>query len=315
MKGRSILLALNGSQQSWFASELCWSLAKQLGVEIQAQHVVDSHSAWSFIGHDKQAFLETDKYLSAYQRLCLSLFDLGEELATAYNAAASTHGQFPPCVVDEGNPIVEICRRAVEHDLVVIGHRPTALSGDLNPRSQFLRLSVAEALSHDCPRPLLVVQEQARAWKNITITISTEHINERFINSCLDLANALQLTSTLLCLAGAPNVNQTEFIQTLRRANSRLEAVPITFIQDISEDENDEILKWGFSEDDKTSITAGHTLMVVPTREISGQRTTVLGGAASSFVRYLTLPSMLLWPEEYVFSFGAANERSTAAIV
>ncbi len=314
MKGRSVLLALSGSQQSKFAAELCWSMANKLGAEVTAQHVIDSHSAWEFLGHEKPGFLDSEKYLTEYQSLSASLFGLGEDLAAAYAAESTAHAQSPLCIVDEGNPVSKICERALSNDLVVIGHRPTGLSSGQNPRSQFWRLSMAEALAHDCPRPLLVVQEPVTSWQTLAVMTSTEHINELFINSCLDMATALQLQPALLCLSGCQDLKPVEFMRALRDANPRLETVPIAITDEASEEIVDESLLWSVSLPETVPEIAGSTLIVIPTREIGGHRVTVLGSSPSSFIRFLNLPSILLWPEEYIFSFAAATKKNTAAV-
>ena len=302
MKGKSILLALSGSQQSRQATEVCWRLARQLGATITAHHVVDSHSAWQFLGHENPGFLSSSLYLEAYQGLLSDLFKLGELLADSYAADARLVGVDNVCLIDEGNPITEICRRAASHKLVVIGHRGNK---SRQPRSQFQRLSVAEALSHDCPRPLLVVQAECKSWTSLSIMISLDHINEIYINSCLDMAEVLGLKPALICLTGGAHEETAEdFVQNIRRSNPRLNEVTIAMApaqQDISvsiencyKPEN-EVQKFD-------PAFWCNTLIVIPTIMVAGERLTVVDSSPSLFVRYLSLPSILLWPEEYTFA-------------
>jgi nucleotide-binding universal stress UspA family protein len=314
MNGRSILLALSGSQQSWFASKVCWSLSKRLSAAVVAQHVVDSHSAWQFLGHDKPGFLPALDYLKAYQLLCASLFSLGEDLAGAYYLEATNSDVSPACVIDEGNPVEQICLRAKAHDLVVIGHKPAILDRQ-NPRSQFARLSTAEALAHDCPRPLLVVQEPVNSWKNLAIMCSTEHINERFIDACLILSLMLGLNPVLVCLAGGPIVDPVAFLHDLRESNAYLEQIPIALTNHASEEIVNDRLIWSVVLPDDGPDISTNSLVVVPTRELDGRRITVLGGDASVFVRHLNLPAIMLWPEEHLFSFAAPKQDATAALL
>lgn len=312
MKGKSILLALSGSQQSRFAAEVCWRISKRLGTSITAQHVVDSHSAWKFLGHERPGFLESSRYLSDYQILCKSLFCLGEELAASYSQMARKEGVNEICLVDEGNPITEICRRALSHNLVVIGHRPHTISRE-NPRSQFMRLSIAESLAHDCPRPLLVIQGNCPQWKNLAIMISIDHINELFINSCLDMAAALDLKPALICLAGGPREEAPrKFISDIRKANERLADVPIA-ISPLSDQALANVEFWD-SQDEAIPENWDKTLIVIPTREIGGQRLTVVNSSPALFVRHLTLPGILMWPEEYRFSLADADAKNEGAL-
>lgn len=312
MKPRSLLLALSGSQHSRYAAEVSWRLSRQLGTRVTAQHVVDSHSAWEFIGHEHPAFLESGRYLSEYQNLCKTLFCLGEELSASYEAQAKLQNVEGISVVDEGNPISEICRRSLDHNMVVIGHRPNTISKD-NPRSQVMRLSIAESLAHDCPRPLLVVQGSTPGWKNLAVMISIDHINEIFINSCLDTATLLGLQPALVCLAGGPNEEKPQqFIKDIRKANPGLAKVPIAVSPLNEELFLSAVESWDSADTDISPEDWDKTLIVIPTREIGGQRLTVVNSSPSLFVRYLTLPSILMWPEEYHFTLSAGASHQVS---
>jgi nucleotide-binding universal stress UspA family protein len=324
MKGKSILLALSGSQQSRYATEVCWNLATQLKSTITAHHVVDSHSAWEFIGHENPAFLKSDSYLNAYQQLCKSLFCLGEELAEAYTSEAKKRGVDDICIVDEGNPIAQICKRALDHKLVVIGHRPhsavkhTISAGDEgaipHAAGQFMRLSIAEALSNECARPLLVVQDKCTVWTSMTIMISMDHINEVFINSCLDMAMTLNVNPVLLCLSSGTHEEPPEsFIKDIRESNRRLKDVPMAVAPadgQISVYHDNWCVPDGGSIDKKQFQ---NTLVVIPTRKVAGERITVVDSSPALFVRHLTLPSILLWPEEYVYSIAERDQSKAAS--
>ncbi len=314
MKGKSILLALSGSQQSRFATEVCWNLAKKLESTITAYHVIDSHGAWEFVGHSKPGFLNSSVYLDSYQKLLSNLFELGDELAKAYAREAKLLGVDDVCIVQEGNPINEICRHSSNHKLVVIGHRPAAVHE--HPRSQFQRLSVAEALANDCPRPLLIVQDECKEWTSFAITISLDHINEIYINSSLDMAEALGLRPALLCLTGGVHEEKPDdLVKNLRESNKRLADLPIAVTpaeKDIrvSKDQWYAPSNLPFEKE-----IWDNPLLTIPTRMIGGERLTVLDSPSSMFVRHLTLPSILLWPEEFVYSMGKdMKERQVSAV-
>ena len=319
MKGKSILLALSGSQQSRYATEVCWDLAPRLGATITAHHVVDSHSAWEFLGHNQPGFLKSERYLNAYQSLCKSLFCLGEELAESYTSEAKKRSVDDVCIVDEGCPTEEICKRALNHKLVVIGHKPFQSSAEKSEASQlqtnspldidpshcggkFMRLSIAEALCRDCPRPLMIVQDQCPGWTSMTIIISMDHINEIFINSCLDMAAVLGLPPVLLCLSTGNHEEPAEsFFRDIREANTRLADVPIALIPAQSE-LHVNLKNWLPRNQNVDHELFQNTLLVIPTREVAGERLTVVDISPTLFVRSLTVPSILLWPEEYVYS-------------
>lgn len=316
MKGNSILLALSGSQQSRYAAEAAWRLAKQLGARITAHHVIDTHNAWQFIGQDKPGFLDSETYVSAYQNLCKNMFILSEGLAEAYASDAKKTGVDDICIVTEGNPQQEICQSAEKHNLVIIGHKPTLQPEPTNTKySEFVRLSLAESLSINSPRPLLIVQGPCKIWSSLAIMVSMEHINEVYLNDCLDLANALNLPPLLVVIeCGGNEEALSEFVSDFRAANEKFSKVPITFSgvdQNIALGDSN----WFLVENqaDPTELLED-TLLVMPTRKVVNDRLTVLSSSAANFVRFLNLPSILLWPEEYSYSFGENKiESKTSA--
>lgn len=306
----SILLALSGSQQSRYAAEVAWRLSQVLRSKMTAHHVIDTHNAWQFIGQEKPGFLDSELYVNAYQGLCKSMYILAEELAEAYTSDAKRLSVDDTCIIDEGNPMKEICRRADDHNLVVIGHRPqlNMPQEDTTHYTEFVRLSLAESLAIRSPRPLLIVQGACKSWTSLAIMISMEHINEKYINSCLDLAKALDLPASLIVIeCGGIEEELSEFVSDLRSANNRLEGVPIAFTNAKQGLSDGAWLVTGDADIARNGLDSA--LIVMPTREIANERLTVLTSSPAVFVRYLKVPSILLWPEEYVYSFGKAKQK------
>jgi nucleotide-binding universal stress UspA family protein len=289
-------------------------MARRLGTTITAQHIIDSHSAWEFLGHENPGFLKSIYYLEAYQQLVSSLFVLGEALMADYASKAKELGIDAICLKDEGNPITEICRQAANHKLVVIGHKKS--NAQFNPRSQYQRLSVAEALAHDCPRPLLVVQDECKKWTSMSIMISVDHINKVYVDSCLDMAEALNLPAILLCLTGGANEEDPlDFVKNMRESDERLRNLPIA-LAPAEKDIDVSLSNWFAPEGVEFEKELwDNTLAVIPTRMVAGERLTVVDSSPSMFVRHLELPSILLWPEEYVYSTEqTAKEKELSAV-
>lgn len=308
MKDKSILLAVSGSEQSKFAAELCCTLSCKLGCTVTAQHVLDTTSAWQFIGHDNPGFLQADRYLAAYESLCSSLHVLSQELKTEYIRKMSALGQeTAQFVIEEGAPCEAISMRAAEHDMVVIGHKPTSESS--LTWSQFMRLSTAEQLAHQCPRPLLIVQQEIQIWETLVIMISLDHINECFINSCLDFALCLGLRPAIICMASPENMPPDTFFIDFRAANARLEPVPISLANTETLKFLPDTLMWNVAVNEQPPTLNESSLLVVPTRELNHERVTIIDGSPAQLVRHLLLPAILLWPEEHTFSFIADRAR------
>jgi hypothetical protein len=233
---------------------------------------------------------------------------LGEQLALTYATEAKEREIDDVCIIDEGNPITEICRRSANHKMVVIGHRKGKLHPDTH--SQFQRLSVAEALAHDCPRPLLIVQDSCGKWTSMSIMISLDHINKVFIDSCLEMAEALKLNPLLLCITGGPHEEKTnEFVTNMRNSDLRLKNIPFAMIP-AAKDLQVRIEEWYDPSGEAFDVHLfDNTLMAIPTRMSADERITIFDCSPSMYVRHLEIPSTLLWPEEYVFS---AQDKSAS---
>lgn len=313
MAKRAFLLALSGSEQSRYAAEVCWDLARQTGARVTAQHVIDTETIKEVIVHEKPGLIGTYPFAETYHTVCSMLHALGKKLIDVYTVSANKAGVEGDTVIDEGEPVHEICRRATEHDLVIMGHQPSAPS-DIEPdRRQFRRASIAEGLAHMCTRPLLVVQKRCRPWSNMRIVISIEHINESYVNACLNMAESLSMKPQVLCLAmGVHAEDPCKFITNLRKDNPRLADVPIQVKEGVGVIVEDNE-SWWLLETDIESESLSDTLIMLPTRALAGERITILGSCPDVFIRQLTLPSILLWPEEEAKLEVKPKKKGTAA--
>ncbi len=312
MNKMSILLALSGSEQSYEAAQLAWKLAGQTDANVVAQHVVDTRSAWALLGNDKPGLVGSGLYVAAYETLCNSLRELAKKLADKYEDMAGAEKIKSDCVIDEGNPVHEICSRAKGHDLVICGHAPTRTKPVERDRSRYLRLSVAEGLALECPRPLLVVQERWQPWKALKILISVDHLNIEYVDACLRTASLLGLKPQLVCLAtGVHEESPQNLIRDLRKAHTELASIEIevALFGDFTVDENSSL--WSHRPVRVELDAYSDSLVVIPTREIGGKRITIFGSSPELFIQHLTLPNMLFYPEETIeHSSKSTNQKS-----
>jgi len=300
MRKLSILLCLDGSLQSKYAAEVCWSIASNIGASVTAQHVIDTNSAHDFITKQPAGFVNEDCYTAAYEAVHKKLYELAEILERNYLLESTRHGVRTDFVVDEGDPIKAITRRASGYDLVIIGHKPQCDREKTLTRKDHLNLSVAEALAHECPKPLLVVQGPTPLWSEMTVLLSAEHLNENYVNACLDFASLLELKTNLTCLTSGAGMEPVEkFVHDLRQADSKLKDVPIEvgMLADLSLVDGEPLWKHFNESEARRKLS---TLAVIPTRSAGGNRVTVLDGSPTLFVRFLSLTSMLLLPEEHL---------------
>ena len=314
MKKLSILLGLSGSEQSTYAADVAWRLTADGRGKICAQHIIDTSTLWELLRNDKPGFIGSSPYIEIYDDMSKSLRDLANKLTCKFQALSDGKGVETETIIEEGGPVERICERAKEHDLVIVGHQPH-LQGKQDQRHwRFVRYAVAEGLAHFCSKPLLVVQSEHRPWKSMTILISSDHINFSFIGSCLELANELKLEAKLVALLSSireePN---EEFKKDLMDADSRLEDVPVEIVdfEGIAVDTSaglwrSELLELDWAPDPET-------LLVIPTRASGGRRLTVFDTTPDLFIRNLTLPCIMLWPEELASADSTESEMKEEA--
>ncbi len=311
MHKMSILLALSGSEQSYQAAELAWRLAKQADANLVAQHVVDTRTAWALLGNSRPGFIGSGLYVAAYESLCNSLRELAKKLADKYESMASAVKIKSDCLIDEGNPVHEICQRAKDHDLVITGHEPSETKAIDRERGQYVRLSIAEGLANHCPRPLLVVQGEWQPWKTLKILVSVDHLNIEYIRACMQTASLLGLQSELVCLAtGVREESPENLIRDLREAHKELEnmSIEVALFGDFEIEDGASL--WSRKPVRVELDAYSDNLVVIPTREIGGKRITIFGSSPEMFIQHLTLPNILLFPEENIEHRSESSDQA-----
>lgn len=296
----SILLGLSGSEQSMFAADVAWQIARQCQGSVCAQHVIDSQTMWEIIRNDRPGFIGSGPYMNAHETLLESLRSLSEKLVEKFEAVAGRSDVPSTAVVDEGSPVRRISARALDHDLVIVGHQPRFSSKSEKEHSRVVRYAVAEALANDCPKPLLVVQDRVDEWKSMTILLSTDHINLTFVGACLSMAKMLGLPPKLVALAsGVREEPAKKILDDLKTADPELKKVAIEIHQLSGIAVEDKVHPWADEEVGLDWTPDPDTLLVIPTRASGGHRLTVLDTTPNLFVKNLALSSILLWPEEH----------------
>lgn len=296
MQRKSFLCALSGSRHSQFAFFMAIYLAETIDAGLTVQHVVDSDSAWELFGHDIPGLIGNAPYIAAYESLRKSLWYLGKRLA------GEAHPQLRKSVIeshvtiDEGNPVAEICLRAASHDLLIIGHQPTNEETRQNGRSQFSRTSIAEAVAMHCSKPTLFVQSEFSKLSSIKIVATPQVVCADYITGSLHLADLLSLQSEVVFVngdVGADEDESAESLQFFKELNPILKSVPLRVVSAESE-----ILEATDADSMAAFAKYSETLVVTPTKLMSGRRHVVLGTQADVFVRDCALPYVLLWPED-----------------
>lgn len=308
MSTHSILLALSGSEQSRNAAEMAWKLAKKLNAKVTAEHVIDSRTIWELLRNDKPGFIGSGPYIAVYETILCALKSLADKLTLDYEALASGQGIEGECLIKEGNPVEILSRDASDHNLLVIGHFPSGLKATDRDLCHYIRYSVAEGVSHQSIVPVLIVQSKPLSWESMTIVSEIDHINYTYLRSCLKLAQLLELKPRLeFWGTGMREEDPAEFKQNLLEAMPEAKAMDIEFeyFGGTAATERKDLFH---GKDMNKAVEApNETLFVLPTRGIARDRMTVFGMEPEEFIRALTLPCLLLWPEDHN-AFDVTND-------
>jgi len=300
MSTHSILLALSGSEQSRNAAEMAWKLSKKLNATVTAEHVIDSRTIWELLRNDKPGFIGSGPYIAVYETILCALKSLAEKLALDYEALANGQGVQGECLIKEGNPVEILSRDAADHNLLVIGHYPSGVKATDRDLCHYIRYSVAEGVSHQSIVPVLIVQSKPLSWESMTIVSEIDHINYTYLRSCLKLAKLLELKPRLeFWGTGTREEGPAEFKKDLLVSMPEAKEMDIEFEYFGGQAATDRRELFHGQDMSKSVEIPSETLFVLPTRGIARERMTVFGMEPEAFIRCLTLPCLLLWPEDH----------------
>lgn len=152
---KSILVGIDGSEHARTALRYALWLGKRLGATVTGLHVVDIVSIEGSFFHDISGSLGFEPYLDFTTKMREALHERGRALLDEFVAACRTEGVRSDTALQIGIVPSEICERAREADLVVIGHR------GVNERfSTGLLGGATESVTRQCPKPVLVTPLQ-----------------------------------------------------------------------------------------------------------------------------------------------------------
>lgn len=190
MKTRSYLLAIDGSQASRSAAHFAWALARQDDARVVAQHVVDTSEIWSFLSYDLAGFIGSGLYMDARERITEIMYSIAEALMVSYGSQAEGQSLEFEHYIDEGEPAAEIARRALDHDLVILGFHAR--------RSNHRQKSLFEELAKSCPCPVLVVRDVVKQWSKMQVFVSRDMAGLNTIDGICQMGEAFGLPLEIL---------------------------------------------------------------------------------------------------------------------
>ncbi|MCC6979071.1 MAG: universal stress protein [Candidatus Melainabacteria bacterium] len=314
MNKQSILIGISGSEQSLNAAEIAWKLARDLNFSVTAEHIVDSATVWELLRCDMPGLVGSGPYVEMYEEIIDSLKSLANKLSLRYEALAAGAAVTAECNVKDGNPVKVLCEDSKKHALVVIGHIPSSQRKTVKEFCHYVRHSIAEGIAHECTVPVLIVQSKPAHWKTMTIVSEIDHINIRYIRSCMRLAKKLSLLPSLEFWGtgtreeSAEELKKDLFSQLPEAENTEVE---IEYFPGHTAIERKDLIQGQYAE--QAALIPSDTLFVLPTRGIAKDRYSVFGIEPEQFVRCLNLPCLLLWPEDHS-AFETFDETETEAV-
>jgi nucleotide-binding universal stress UspA family protein len=148
---KSILVGIDGSEHARTALRYATWLARRLDATVTGLHVVDIVSIEGSFFHDISGSLGFEPYLDFTSKMREALHERGTALLEEFRATCAAENVRCDTALQIGIVPSEICERARESDLVVIGHR------GVNQRfSTGLLGGAAESVTRQCPKPVLV---------------------------------------------------------------------------------------------------------------------------------------------------------------
>lgn len=296
----SILYGLSGSEASKQAAELAWKVAELSCGRVDAHHVIDSRAVWELLRNDKPGFIGSGPYVAAYDELTKQLRSIADKLCQKYEACTEEKAIAGQIFIEEGNPIELISKKSKNYDLVVVGHQSRDAMGT-GARRHYVRFAVAEGLAHECPTALLVLQGEVEEWKSLTVLVSVDHLNYKFIEACIKFAGLMKIAPKVVALdSGVNEMPADKFAADLKKALPDLADISVERFDVSGMTVEQRAGLWQHEEIELDWAPDADTLLVLPTRRSGSERLTVFDTAPDLFVRNLTLPSILMWPEEHI---------------
>jgi nucleotide-binding universal stress UspA family protein len=148
---KRIIVGVDGSEHSRSALRYAIWLSRNLGATLTGLHVVDIVSIEGSFFHDISGSLGFEPYLDFTSKMREALQERGASLLEEFTSTCKTEGVQSETALQIGIVPSEICERAREADLVVLGNR------GVNQRfTTGLLGGVTESVTRQCPKPVLV---------------------------------------------------------------------------------------------------------------------------------------------------------------
>lgn len=302
MVNSSILLPITGSEDSLYAAELAWYLAKRTDSKLTAQHVIDTASSLRFLGIEKPGLIGSGPFLAAFDTIRGALRDIADKLEDSYTARVTPLGIQSSFVIDEGDPVEEICKRADSHTLIVTGHHPVQI--EYRQENKARKLSLTQTLVRKSPVPVMIVRRPITNISRLAIFCSMDQVNKHWLENCLQSARTLGVHCALTFVASGNNEEMpVDFLQYLKATFPELKSEQVTVLSS----------KYGQPAeicDEHIADADNQSLVVLATVDSDTQRFTSMGEDPEIFLKRVSSSAVMLWPEEYAMPIFSKTDSA-----
>lgn len=190
---KSILVGIDGSEHARTALRYATWLARHLDATVTGLHVVDIVSIEGSFFHDISGSLGFEPYLDFTSKMREALHERGLALLDEFRATCTSEGVRHDTALQIGIVPSEICERARESDLVVIGHR------GVNQRfSTGLLGGAAESVTRQCPKPVLVTPLEFTEIRSPLLAYDASQRSSAAMHAAAEVCSRLQLPLAVL---------------------------------------------------------------------------------------------------------------------
>jgi nucleotide-binding universal stress UspA family protein len=185
---KTMLVALDGSEQARAAAVGAIWLAKRLDATLVGLHVIDIVSIEGSFFHDISGSLGFEPYLDFSSKMQEALETRGKIILEDFASECSRQGLRAETGLATGIVANQICSRARTADLVVMGHR------GVNARfSTGLLGSTAEGVTRKSPRPVLVTPGPLREVRRPLLAYDGSDRASAALHAAAEFCRSLEL--------------------------------------------------------------------------------------------------------------------------
>ncbi len=208
---KSILVGVDGSEHARTAVRYAIWLARHLDATITGLHVVDIVSIEGSFFHDISGSLGFEPYLDFTSKMREALQERGAAILDEFRATCTQEGVRFDTALQIGIVPSEICERAREADLVVIGHR------GVNQRfSTGLLGGAAESVTRQCTKPVLVTPLEFREVRSPVLAYDGSQRASAAMHVAAEVCTRVGLPLSVLTVCRDPEQGEKTIEQARR---------------------------------------------------------------------------------------------------